>query len=221
MARGRAIVVFSIVQPSACDECGAELHPGNLLHKRDAKALCLGCADLDHLVCLQAGNAALTRRSTTYSRLHAVIVRWSRARKRYERQGVLVEEQALQRAEQECLTDAEQRAARRRRDAIRRERLDTVFVEQFAAAVRGRYPACPANEAQQIAEHACARHSGRVGRTAAAKAFAVGAVELAVVAHVRHGFTPYDELLAAGCERAEAREEVRPAVDAVRRRWAG
>ena len=63
--------------------------------------LCLPCAGLDHLVFLASGNAALTRRAGKYSTLRAVVVRYSRARKRYERQGILVEEPALVRAEEE------------------------------------------------------------------------------------------------------------------------
>jgi hypothetical protein len=77
--------------------------------------LCLTCAELDHLVYLPAGDAALTRRARAESRLSAVVVRFSRARKRYERQGILVEEEALQAAEQQCLADEDARARRRER----------------------------------------------------------------------------------------------------------
>jgi len=56
-------------------------------------------SDLDHLVFLPSGDAALTRRATKASSLSAVVVRGSRSRKRYERQGVLVEEPALALAE--------------------------------------------------------------------------------------------------------------------------
>lgn len=38
----------------------------------------------------------MTRKARQASRLSAVVVRFSRARKRYERQGVLVEERALE-----------------------------------------------------------------------------------------------------------------------------
>ena len=88
------------------------------------RPLCLRCADLAHLVFLERGDAALTRRATRYSTLHAVVVRFSRARKRYERQGVLVEEAALSKAEAECLSDADARAAARERSAARRQQLD-------------------------------------------------------------------------------------------------
>ena len=66
-------------------------------------------ADLDHLAFLAPGDTALTRRARKYSTLSAVVLKWSRARKRYERQGLLVEEAALQRADAECLNDAEAR----------------------------------------------------------------------------------------------------------------
>ena len=75
---------------------------GRFLRLEAERPLCLYCADLAHLVFLERGDAALTRRATRYSTLHAVVVRFSCARKRYERQGVLVEEKALAKAEDEC-----------------------------------------------------------------------------------------------------------------------
>ena len=94
--------VFISNRDSRCDECGEELgrHAWILL-MGDRGAACLTCADLDHLVFLPAGNAALTRRSRKHSTLCAVVLRWSRARKRYERQGLLVEKGALDQAEAE------------------------------------------------------------------------------------------------------------------------
>jgi len=109
-------------------------------------AFCLNCADLDHLVFLPSGDAAITRRSRKYSGLSAVVVKWSRARKRYE-------------------------------------------------------------------------YSGRVGRSAAAKALDEEAVRLAVTAHVRHAETNYDELLLKGIERRDAREMVYPEVSRILDRW--
>lgn len=73
--------------------------------------VCLTCAEMDHLVFLGAGDAALTRRAKAASGLSAVVVRFSRARKRYERQGILVEETALNGAEQQCFADEEVRGA--------------------------------------------------------------------------------------------------------------
>ena len=107
------IVVFSILKPSACAECGEELWKGSFLRMEKGKPLCLECADLDHLVYLPRGDVALTRRSRKYSNLSAVVVRFSRSRKRYERQGLLVEPGALERAEEECLSDEGKRRVAR------------------------------------------------------------------------------------------------------------
>ncbi len=92
------------------------------------KTFCLSCADLDHLLFLPSGDAALTRRAGKYSTLSTVVLKWSRARKRYKRQGLLVEEFALQRAEQECLADEDARARSREREAQRRAELDQEYV---------------------------------------------------------------------------------------------
>lgn len=60
--------------------------------------LCMRCAGMDQLVFLPAGDAALTRRAREASRLSAIVVRFSRSRRRYERRGILVEEAALEHA---------------------------------------------------------------------------------------------------------------------------
>jgi len=213
------IVVFSIVQESACAECGKELGGGSLLRKEGDFALCLACADLDHLVYLHRGDAGLTRRARRFSKLSAVVVRFSRSRKRYERQGLLVEEAGLERAEQSCLEDADARARKRERAAARRAVLDAEYVAAFAESLGTRFPGCPSAEARAIAEHACSVRSGRVGRSAAAKRLEAEAVALAVRAHVRHAHTDYDLLLAESRDRLEARGTVAEEVDEILARW--
>jgi len=213
--------VFITTGESTCSECGEDLgRKAWITLVEGIGALCLSCADLDHLVFLPAGDAALTRRAAKHSTLSAVVLRWSRARKRYERQGLLVEAEALEQAEQECLADEEIRARRREREAVRREEGDREYVQQFAERVRQLYPRCPRGRAIAIAEHACLKYSGRVGRSAAAKSLDEQAVRLAVVAHVRHAETEYDVLLASGHDRWEARALVEEAVDRVLSRWA-
>jgi hypothetical protein len=213
------IVVFWIVRDSACGECGEELGKGRFLRMEGERPLCLACADLDHLEFLPRGDAALTRRANKYSTLRAVVVRFSRSRKRYERQGVLVEEGALARAEQECLSDAEARQLARERAAERRQELDAEYVDAFARRVGELFPGCPGDEQRAIAEHACRKYSGRVGRSAAAKALEAEAVTLAVRAHVRHAHTSYDELLSRGISRGDARERVAGLVAERLERW--
>ncbi len=200
------IKIFISSRDSVCDDCGEELGQGAWIHLAGERgALCLSCADLDHLVFLPAGDAALTRRSKKYSVLWAVVLKWSRARKRYERQGLLIEEEALVRAETECLEDADVRARQRERAALRRAETDRRYVDEFAVKVRELYPACPPGREQVIAEHACRKYSERVGRSAAAKSFEDKAIHLAVQAHVRHRETDYDRYLADGHDRLGAR----------------
>jgi hypothetical protein len=132
---------------------------------------------------------------------------------------VLVEAEALEQAEQECLADSEARARRREREAARRTELDRQYVEQFARRVRELFPGCPTGREVTIAEHACLKYSGRVGRTAAAKSLDESAVRLAVIAHIRHAETEYDKLLASGYDRWEARQQVQETVDRVLAQW--
>ena len=212
--------VFITTGDSSCSECGEDLGRKAWITLAEGKdALCLACADLDHLLFLPAGDAALSRRARKHSTLSAVVLRWSRARQRYERQGLLVEAEALERAEGECLADEDVRARRREREAARREELDQQYVQEFARRVRELYPRCPRSREVAIAEHACLKYSGRVGRSAAAKSYDEQAMRLAVVAHIRHTETWYDELLARGLDRSEARAEVEGKVARVLAAW--
>ena len=168
---------------------------------------------------LARGDTALTRRARKSSGLSAVVVRFSRTRKRYERQGVLVEPAALEAAEAACLADADSRARRRARDEEYRARADAGFEVAFAGAILELFPACPPGRATEIAAHAGRRGSGRVGRSAAGRNLETEAVTLAVVAAVRHGDTDYDNLLMAGVDRGEARARVQADVELVLQRW--
>ncbi|MGH3172140.1 MAG: DUF2293 domain-containing protein [Trebonia sp.] len=211
------LVVVQPVKDFSCAECGVVA--GDMLIMDTKGPLCLTCADMDHLVFLPSGNAALTRRSKKASGLSAVVVRWSKSRKRYERQGLLVEETALEQAEQECLADEDVRARRRERDAGRRAEEDVAFQARFAAGIARIYPGCPQDRAEAIAAHAAVRGSGRVGRSAAARALDARAITLAVVASVRHQDTDYDSLLMSGVARDDARERIASAIDRVLTAW--
>ncbi|MDI3387354.1 DUF2293 domain-containing protein [Streptomyces sp. B-S-A8] len=200
-----------------CAECAAG--PLALLVLADGAPHCLDCADLGHLVFLPRGDTALTRRAREASSLSVVVVRRNHRKRRYERQGVLVEEAALALAERRCLADAEARARRRQRDAARRAAEDVRFAAAFAAEIRTLFPGCPAGRAERIAAHASRRGSGRVGRSAAGRALDETAVRAAVRAAVRHDDSDYDALLMAGVRRDEARRRVRGVVDGVLDGW--
>jgi len=212
--------VFISSREGKCEECGRMLGSGAWICLRGERlALCLSCADHDHLVFLPAGDTALTRRSRKYSTLSAVVLKWSHARKRYERQGLLVEEEGLAKAESECLADADARARRAEREAQRRAELDQAYVEGFARRVRELFPSCPSGRELAVAEHACLKYSGRVGRSAAAKSDDEEAVRLAVLAHIRHVETPYDRLLASGRDRHQARRAIDAQVRSLLAAW--
>jgi hypothetical protein len=214
--------VFISGRAASCGECKAELGRHAWIWLAGERgALCLACADLDHLVFLPPGDAALTRRARRYSTLAAVVLEFSRSRKRYERKGLLVETAALERAEVECLADADARGRRAARESERRAELDVEYVARFAERVRALYPGAPPGREGVIAEHACLKYSGRVGRSAAAKALDDEAIALAVQAHLRHHETGYDELLAKGIDRSDARAAVRSDIDRLLASWRG
>ena len=210
------LVVISPVSEWTCAECAES---GDLLILEDDRPLCMTCADLDHLVFLAAGDAALTRRARKASSLSAVVLRFSRSRKRYERRGILVEQAALEAAEQQCLGDAEARLRRRELDARRRTEQDLDLARRTTQEIIRLFPACPRHRAEAIAAHTGVRGSGRVGRSAAGRALAVEAIEQAVVASIRHQDTGYDQLLMSGVPRTQARQRVRADIDQVLDSW--
>lgn len=215
------VKVFITTTEATCGECHENLGRGAWITLvADKGALCLACADLDHLLFLPSGDPALTRRAHKHSTLGAVVLKWSRARKRYERQGILVEASALEQAEQECLADQEIRLRRQEREAERRVELDSQFVAEFAQKVQQLFPGCPPGREMVIAEHACLKYSGRVGRSAAAKRLDETAIRLAVIAHLRHAETDYDDLLAKGYDRHDARMQIAEKVERVLEQWA-
>lgn len=91
------LVVIWPLKEWTCANCA---RTGDLLFMTEAGPTCLPCAGLDHLVYLPSGDAGLTRRARKASGVSAVVVRYSRSRHRYERQGLLVEPAALKAAEQ-------------------------------------------------------------------------------------------------------------------------
>lgn len=221
------LVVFQLSgKSSTCVACSTELHKGDFifLEKREGRAeqepLCLTCADMDQLEFLPSGDAAMTRRSKKLSPLSAIVLRFSRSRKRYERQGILVTSASIDAAEEQCAADADSRALRRERDAERRAGDDEVLIEEMTKLIRAEYPRCPKHEARAIATHTAQRGSGRVGRSAAGRELQTEAISLAVAAWVRHQHTNYDQHLMQGIERHEARAMIRADQQQVIAKWA-
>lgn len=216
----RPVVWISHREGQHCAGCGAATPQGTfIVITAELGIRCLGCAGLADLEYLPAGDTALTRRALARSSRSAVVVRLSRARKRHERQGVLLEAPALAAARQACAEDAGRRAAGRESQRARAEKKQVEYVARFAARILESFPSCPPEEAEDIARRACETHSDRVGRSAAARALEPRAIELAVRAHVRHRYTSYEDLLARGLDPIDARPRIAAAVDARVARW--
>lgn len=197
----------------ACAECATPTRAGDFVLVEREADICLACADLDHLEFLPAGNATISRRAKKYSSLCAVVLEFNRRYKRYDRVGLLVTNDAIERAESETTADAAERQQQRDRAAARRARHDQELVAAMTDAIGRLFPGCSADEAQSIATHTALRGSGRVGRSAAGRAVDANAVELAVIAWIRHQKTDYDTLLMQGVPRQAARAQIRSKID--------
>jgi hypothetical protein len=107
-SRPPELLVFSPLDRDwACHTCGGS---GSFLMMEEGGPACLGCVGMGDLKFLAKGDSSLTRRVKEASPRYAIVVRWSRTRKRYERQGLLAEPKALAEAE---LRLEEERSERR------------------------------------------------------------------------------------------------------------
>lgn len=92
------VVILPLKDDWTCHRCG---DTGDFLIMENPGPACLRCAGLDDLEYLPAGDALLTRRAKAKSKRSAIVVRFSRSRKRYERRGILVETEGLAQAQRE------------------------------------------------------------------------------------------------------------------------
>ncbi|MFH1395171.1 MAG: DUF2293 domain-containing protein, partial [Candidatus Omnitrophota bacterium] len=93
------------------------------------------------------------------------------------------------------------------------------YVANFAKQIRMLFPKSPAKCEEKIAEHACLKYSGRIGRTQQAKKLDEKAIRLAVIAYIRHECTSYDTFLAKGYDRGDARSKVEDNVQKLLIKW--
>ncbi|MEW6166754.1 MAG: hypothetical protein AB1651_03515 [Pseudomonadota bacterium] len=87
-----------VIEPTGdwkCHRCGGS---GAFLVMEPPGPACLRCVGLGDLEFLPAGDALVSRRAKALSPIHAVVMRFSRSRKRYQRQGILVKPDALRAA---------------------------------------------------------------------------------------------------------------------------
>jgi hypothetical protein len=102
------VVIQPLSREWKCHRCGGT---GGLLIMENPGPACLRCVGLHDLEFLPAGDALLTRRVKAKSARFAVVVRFSKSRRRYERQGLLVEPAALQQVLRDLEATASTRAS--------------------------------------------------------------------------------------------------------------
>ncbi len=100
-----AKIAYCLSRKSRCYRCDKMLEKGSiaqLVHgSEDREVLCAQCAGIDTLEALPKGNAKLTRLASKYSQVKYSLLKWSELWKAYERQGLLLEPQAIKQAKEE------------------------------------------------------------------------------------------------------------------------
>jgi len=98
-------VVYALSRPSRCYHCDMRLLPGEIVKleadSEEREVLCRVCAGLAEFECISSGNAKVTRLVSKYSSTRYVVLRWSDLWKCYQRQGIMVERQAVDKVELE------------------------------------------------------------------------------------------------------------------------
>ena len=214
-------VEFAIVSrlKQACAKCCCLVAPEQPYRLRENAVHCARCSGWDELIIVPSGDPALTRRVSKLSAIALPVCEWNKRRKRWERRGTLATPDALAEAHALCAMDAEKRERSREKAQARQAIKDKEYIQHFAAEVRMRYGHIPEGAELQIAQHACEKYSGRVGRTAAAKELDPEMVTLAVIAHIRHAYTNYDSLLLSGVPKEAARQRIRSKVQQILASW--
>jgi hypothetical protein len=97
------------------------------------------------------------------------------------------------------------------------QKRDNADISKAAANLATQFPRIPKAEKKLVLKHGFKKHSGRVGRTSLIPLSKK--VLLAVIAHVRHKHTEYDNLLRDGKDRDVARKLTWKKIESVMRQW--
>ena len=96
----KAPSVYSLSNPARCYNCDAKLAAGAIVELRqkddEREVLCAQCAGLQDFEVLPAGNAKWTRSAPKHSPNYYVVLKWSSLWKCYERQGLLVQKDSIE-----------------------------------------------------------------------------------------------------------------------------
>ena len=221
MAKESQNIFLTKKEKLSCTKCKSKIAKGEMFvaEKEEHKGICFNCSLFVNYTLLPPGDVALTRRSKKHSEFCGVLLFWNQRRRRYERKGQYVEAKAIEIAKKECVADAEKREAKNKKAALVREVKDKEYIEQFSAAIRQYYQNCPVGREVEIAQHACLKHSGRVGRSANAKQFDAEMIEQAVVAHIRHVETNYDSRFGKGQKKRDIRADLSSTIKRILLSW--
>jgi hypothetical protein len=97
------------------------------------------------------------------------------------------------------------------------EKRDAAVIRDAGAELSIQFPKIPEPERGLVLKHGFRKYSGRVGRTSQIPLSKK--VQLAVIAHIRHRHTRYDEMLKDGSNREGARRMVQKKIQGVLRKW--
>lgn len=211
--------VFRILHDTRCSECGADVAQAELLAMEADQPLCLQCAYLEELDFVSASDSGLLQLAAEWSERSAVVVRFHRCHRRYERQGLLVNRAALEKAERECLADADERSAARVRETVYRHEQCRELALRLLERINQLFPGAPSWELARVAEFVAVREHGRVGRSEAVRNLEGRALSASIVAAIRRYCTDYDKLLVGGMDRTTARRCVGERVEELLAAW--
>lgn len=167
------------------------------------------------LLFVASGDVALTRKLSKVASFVVMMTFGAYSR----RIGVMATREQLDEAKRALAETEAQRAAARERSRARRNKKERARRDEFAAEIRRQFPRIPDRDLRAIIDRALEVGSGRVGRST--QIDLPSAARAAVVAHVRHNYTDYDQRLKdREFEYIEdARAAVRGKIDAVLKRW--
>ncbi|CAI6294203.1 unnamed protein product [Periconia digitata] len=97
------------------------------------------------------------------------------------------------------------------------EQRDAALVRTAAAELDSQFPNIPKEDRKKILNHGFRKNSGRVGRTNQMPMSRK--VLYAVVAHIRHKHTNYDQMLNDGTTREDARKKIHKKLQSILREW--
>ncbi|KAF2246303.1 hypothetical protein BU26DRAFT_507903 [Trematosphaeria pertusa] len=97
------------------------------------------------------------------------------------------------------------------------EQRDAALIRAAATELDRRFPLIPKDDREAVLKHGFRKYSGRVGRTGQIPI--PRKVLYAVIAHIRHKHTRYDEMLNEGMDRDAARKAIQGKVQAMLRKW--